>query len=241
MAINYTCGERYGYESLEFDFMGLSAFAIKPKCKPNGKWIIKTEYASAFPETEIELLRRGWHVVYNENYNRWAEPRDLERKLEFVKFIPRELGLDEKFVTVGMSCGGMYAVKLAALCPERVRGLYIDAPVMNLLSCPFGVGDATDHLAAEFMSYTGKTLSEMLSYRDHPIDKASILLENNIPILLVAGDSDTTVPYHENGALLENYYLEHGGKITVIVKPGCGHHPHGTDDPVHLADIIESF
>ena len=67
--MEYTVKERYGYESIEFTFMDRPAFVIKPKVKPNGKWVIKTEYAEAFPETEIELLSRGWHVVYNKNDN----------------------------------------------------------------------------------------------------------------------------------------------------------------------------
>ena len=239
--MEFTVKERYGYESIEFTFMDRPAFVIKPKVKPNGKWVIKTEYAEAFPETEIELLSRGWHVVYNKNDNRWAEPDDIDRKREFVKFVSREFGLDEKFVTVGMSCGGLYSVKLAATCPELVRGLYLDAPVINLLSCPFALGDSQTPLYEEYVRCTGRALSEMLSYRDHPLDKFDILLENNIPILLVSGDSDRTVPYHENGALLEKYYKENGGNITVIIKEGCDHHPHGYHDPKYLADCIERF
>ena len=77
----------------EFEFEGLQAKLIKPNCKPNGKWLLKSEYFDAFPETEIELLNRGWHLAYNENYNRWAEDLDLERKSKFLQYIPETFGL----------------------------------------------------------------------------------------------------------------------------------------------------
>lgn len=44
-------------------------------------------------------------------------------------------------VLIGMSCGGLQAVKQAARHPGMVSLLYPDAPVINLLSCPFGLGD----------------------------------------------------------------------------------------------------
>ena len=67
-----------------------------------------------------------------------------------------------------------------------------------------------------------------------------ILLENNIPIILVSGDSDRTVPYCENGALLEKYYKENGGTIEVHIKKNADHHPHGLDNCEIIADFIEN-
>ncbi len=65
-----------------------------------------------------------------------------------------------------------------------------------------------------------------------------LLLENNIPIMLVAGGSDGVVPFIENGAILEKYYKENGGTIEVIIKPGCEHHPHGLDDNTPIIDFV---
>ena len=80
-----------------------------------------------------------------------------------------------------------------------------------------------------------------MSYREHPIDKMDVLVKNNIPIILVAGDSDESVPYCENGELLETYYKANNGIIEVHVKPGCGHHPHGLENPQIIADFIEKY
>ena len=231
-----------GFSGLEFEFDGRPAYLIRPNCKPNGKWALKTEYWNDFPGGQIELLNRGWHVAFNENRTRLAEPDDLETKGNFIRYISETYGLDKKCALIGMSCGGLYAVKTAALYPELVSAAWLDAPVMNFLSWPFFVGrPGGTGKSEEYFKATGRTLTDMLSYRDHPIDKMHILLENNIPVILIAGDSDEIVPYHENGALLEKYYKENGGIIEVHIKPGCGHHPHGLDDPTVIADFFEKY
>ncbi len=239
--MNFNKTEWQGFECLDFQFLGLGAKVVKPKTASNGKWVLKTEYFGEFPETEIELLNRGYHIAYNENHNRWAEDGDLHRKGEFIKFITSEFRLDEKCIPIGMSCGGLFAVKLAALFPELIRGLYLDAPVMNLLSCPCALGDSKFSLYEEYFSVTGWTVSEMLSYRDNPIDKMHVLLNNHIPVVLVAGGSDEVVPYHENGANLEKFYSENGGDIKVFIDPGRAHHPHGHTDVNAICDIIDAF
>ena len=109
--MNFEPIEWNGFEGVSFTFEGNYAQVVKPKCKPNGKWALKTEYVHAFPDTEIELLNRGWHIAYNQNDNRWAENPDLERKGHFIKFVSEQFNLDKKCALVGMSCGGLYAVK----------------------------------------------------------------------------------------------------------------------------------
>ena len=229
------------FEQVDFEFDGLPAKIVKPRVKPNGKWALKTEYFGSFPTLEVELLNRGWHIAYNQNYNRWAEPNDLKRKGEFIKYVSGEFGLHSKCGIVGLSCGGMYGVKVAALYPELISVLYLDAPVMNLLSCPAALGLAKRSVFEEYHKFTGRTISELLGYRDHPIDKMQILLDNQIPIILVAGDSDQTVPYCENGALLEKFYKDNGGTIEVHIKKDCDHHPHGLENPNIIADFMDQF
>jgi len=231
-----------GFECLEFTFDGMPAKLVKPNGSANGKWALKTEYFGAFPATEIALLSRGWHLAFIQNENRWAEPSDLKRKGAFIQFVSEEFGLAKKCALVGMSCGGMYAVKTAALFPELINVLYLDAPVMNLLSCPFGLGKANvGTMPEEYFQFTGRTLTDMLAYRDHPIDKMSVLLENKLPVILVSGDSDTVVPYDENGVYLEKYYREKGGVIEVCMKEGGDHHPHGLPDSTPIVEFIEKY
>lgn len=231
-----------GFERLDFKFEDREAILVLPEeGKKCGKWLLKTEYFTAFPNFELEMVKRGWCLAYIKNITRWCLDEDLDLKARFADFLSKEFGLYKKCVPVGMSCGGLIGSKFAAKYPEYVSCLYLDAPVLNLLSCPAGLGVANhEHdFMTEYYNATGMTLSQLLSYREHPIDKMHILLENNIPIMLVVGDSDPVVPYHENGAVLEKFYKENGGTIEVIIKPGCEHHPHGLEDPTPIIEFIE--
>ena len=140
-----------------------------------------------------------------------------------------------------MSCGGLIASKFAAKYPECVSALYLDAPVMNLLSWPAGFGKANNEMLPEFLEATGMGLSQLICYREHPIDKMQLLLENKIPVILLYGDSDNIVPYEENGAVLEKYYRENGGIIVSIGSVNCAHHPHGLDDNTPIIEFAEKF
>lgn len=231
-----------GFRRIDFLFEGHEAILVFPeKENKNKNWLLKTEYFGAFPEFEIEMLKRGWHLAYVENITRWCLEEDLDVKKRFAQFLSQEYGLYEKCVPVGMSCGGLIAVKLAAKYPGCVSALYLDAPVMNLLSCPAGLGRANNEMLPEFIEATGMKLSELISYREHPIDKMHVLLENKIPVILIYGDSDSVVPYEENAAHLEKYYRENGGVIVAIGKENCGHHPHGLDDNTPIIEFVEKY
>lgn len=229
-----------GFERLDFLFEGRESILVLPKDENKcNKWMLKTEYFDAFPQFEIDMVERGWHLAFIKNKTRWCLDEDLDLKARFADFLKEEFGLYEKCVPVGMSCGGLIGTKFAARYPEKVSCLYIDAPVLNLLSCPGGVGIGSEGINyKEMEDATGITLSELINYREHPVDKMPILLENKMPIILVAGDSDPVVPYCENGAILEKYYKENGGEIEVYIKPGCAHHPHGLEDTTPIIDFV---
>lgn len=233
--------EWQGFSCEEFEFEGRKAIIVFPPKKSN-KWLFKTEYFGAFPDFEIEMLKKGYHIAHVDNITRWNKhPDDTDVKARFADFISEKYGLKKKCVTVGMSCGGMQSVYFAAKYPEYVSAMYLDAPVINLLSCPAGLGKATNEMFREFEDAIGMNLTELLSFRNHPLDNFGPLVENNIPVILVAGDSDTVVPYDENGALLEKYYKEHGGNITTIIKPGCNHHPHCLEDNSPIIDFVLKY
>ena len=241
--MEYTKTEWLGFEGVDFVLEDYPCKLIKPKCAPNGKWILKTHYFTAFPETERLLLEKGYHLAFQKNRTSFATEDDVERKARFVKFVSETFSLAPVCSTVGMSCGGLYAVRLAVAHPELIDVLYIDAPVLNFLSCPANMGNNTcDSFYEGFFAATGITPSALLSYREHPIDKMHVLLENDIPVVMVSGDADTVVPYAENGALLEKYYKENGGRIWVAIKPEGDHHPHGLVGYEGLvADMIELY
>ena len=188
--MEYTVFEWNGFSALSFEFEGHEAVLVQPRQAAEGKpWLLKTEYFGAFPDLEIEMLRRGWHLAYIKNENRWGLREDLERKKYLRDYLVKEFGLSLKCVPVGMSCGGIFAIKLAGLYPEMVSVVYADAPVVNILSM-MAMGklppDKMDE--SEIIQALSMSRSELLSYRDHPLDHLPKLVENRIPMCLVYGD-----------------------------------------------------
>ncbi len=213
---------------------------VLPNSAPNGKLVIKTEYFDAFPNSQIALLEKGYHLAYIANKTRWFAPGDEDAKARLVEYMAENFGTQRKAALIGMSCGGLQAIYFAAKYPEYVSVIYLDAPVTNYLSCPAGVGKGTDSMMEEFVNATGKTLLDLLPYRNHPFDNIPKLIESKIPVILVAGDSDGIVPYDENGILVKEAYEKTGIPIKTIIKPGCDHHPHGLENPTEIVEFIEA-
>lgn len=228
----------YGFDLLTDTLDGREIKIVFPEeSTKNGRWILKTEYFDAFPETEIELVKKGYHIAHIKNITRWHMPEDTDARAALAEHMHTKYGLSKKCVIVGMSCGGMQGIYFGAKYPEYVSCMYLDAPVVNLLSCPGGLCGANDNLFEEFKQAKGMGLDELISYREHPLDYIPRLAENNIPIVLVYGDEDKTVPYKNNGKLLEEYYKNHNLNIKTLVRHG-GHHPHGLDDNTPIIDFI---
>ena len=227
----------FDFKRIDFEFQGREVTLVFPDdSNKTDKWVLKTEYFIHFPDVQVEMLKRGYHLVYLKNKNRWAQDEDLDVKYELSKYLHETYGLSLKCVPIGMSCGGLHAIRLTLRHPDMVSMLYLDAPVMNFLSCPYGmgIGEPLDIGITEIEEAYGFTPDQLLTYRDHPIDHLEELFKLDKPIILVYGDSDVVVPYKENGALLEKYFKEH----KVICKEGCGHHPHSLEDNTPIIDFI---
>ena len=220
-----------------------AVIALPPPGTANGKWALKTEYYDAFPAVQCALLRQGYHVAHISNKTRWHCMEDDLARAALVRHMQSRYGASEKCVIIGMSCGGLQGIYFASDFPQYVSCMYLDAPVVNFLSCPAGLGKSEIPLDAmeEFQRDTGMGITELLSYRDHPLDRIPSLVKHNVPIILVSGDSDITVPYEENGKLLEDAYVRAGGDLKVILKPGGDHHPHSLEDNTPILDFIRQY
>ncbi len=79
-------------------------------------------------------------------------------------------------------------------------------------------------------------------YADNPlITRESLmqlgeLVERDVPLLHICGSLD---PLSDNHTLpIESIYQHLGGRITVMIKDGVGHHPHSLRDPTLIADFV---
>jgi len=213
-----------------FSFEGYEARLVFPK-QENSKniLVLKTEYWNAFPDIEQKLVTSGFHLAWLKNETRFATKEDCERKSRFVSYLSEQYGLQSKCVLVGYSCGGAHAINFAGVYPELVFCIFLDAPVLNFCSYPGKLGNAAceEVWKNEFVqAYPQISRRKLLNFDGHPICKADVLVQHRIPILMLYGTEDQTVPYEENGKLLEEAYAG-TSLLTVIPVALRGHHPHG--------------
>ena len=173
---------------------------IVPKVPaPGSPWSWRGCYWDHQPQTEIELLNRGFHIAYI-TANAELKP---DRKWDaWYSFLTEQHGLSPKPAFIGMSRGGEYAYTWATANPDKVSCIYADNPGAN----------------QEAMSKLGD------------------LARNDVPLLHVCGSIDPLLG--KNSSTIEAIYQQLGGRISVMIKEGAGHHPHSLHDPKPIADFI---
>ncbi len=101
---------------------------------------------------------------------------------------------------------------------ENVAGLAGIYPVFDLRSYP-GLREA-----ASAYELTSEALESQLG-KHNPINKVSLLAKAKIPVCLIHGDQDATVPLKENSAEVKAGYTAEGAGdlVKLIVAEGQGH------------------
>lgn len=217
-----------------FEFNGYTATVVRP-ANPNGKWIWKTEFFTAFDKAERTLLDDGYTRVYYRISNKYGNPESVSLMESFYHEVTDRYNLDDKCILFGFSRGGLYAFNFALECPQFVDKIYLDAPVLDLKTWPTkskNPGEFSGMLA----SY-GLTEEEFASFKGSPIDKLEEFFALKIPLLVVAGDADATVPFEDNAGRLIEYALSNGHNITYFVEEGKDHHPHSLTDVTPIVDF----
>lgn len=215
-------------------------FIVEPeKRKENNCWIWRTEFFGAFPYADIDMLKKGYVLVYVDMHDMYGAPKAIALMEKFYNFVTAKYNLNKKTILFGFSRGGLYSINFAAANPEKIESLYLDAPVVDINSWPFGLGKGKgseeDSIKCQKLYGVQKGDPKI---REEAERKIKILSENKIPIILVSGDSDSVVPYEENGAIIEENYDK--DFIKVIIKPGCDHHPHSIDPPDEITEFLIS-
>ena len=239
--ITYTKSEYHGFERLDFIFNGKEAILVCPKeRKGHNRFLMKMEYFTDFPELEIEMLKRGYHVAYLKNRNRWGVDADCDDKAAFIDFLSANFGLYRRCIPVGMSCGGFHAVNFASRYPDYVSLMYLDAPLLSFLSLPMGGGAVprSYDVFAEITEAYGFDWAHALAYNEQPVHRLPKVIASKIPVALVYGDADDTVNCQENALILLEMYEAAGVPIKAWAKAGCNHHPHG---PLQYMDEVIAF
>ena len=235
----------YGYKRTVFDFEGHEAWVVSPKCEPAAglPWTWTMQWAEAYVDRTgvLDLLAKGWHHVTIETFQHRMDEEGLRVSRAFQKFLVEEIGFAQKANLVGMSWGGFFSTRYAAAFPECVGKIYLDAPLMNFDGFAKVGGTPTEN-AAQIGPWANMPPADGNWSTDSrmPVNMADRLAKAGIPILLLYGGQDATVPPSRNCELFAERFKAAGGKIDIHHRALYGHHPHG-EDPNKTSSIVSFF
>lgn len=228
------------FDRYDFRIDSRKCVVVVPDMTAKGRpWIWRARFFGHEPQTDIGLLEKGFHVVYMDVGNMYGSPAAVGHWDRFYEYLVEEHGFAKKVALEGMSRGGLIIYNWAAKNPEKAACIYGDAPVCDFKSWPGGKGNGKGSPSdwQRCIKAYGLTEQEALSYLHNPIDNLKTLAEHNVPLLHICGAADKVVPIEENTNIIEQRYNALGGTITVLAKPGVGHHPHSFRD----ATLIKNF
>jgi len=230
-----------GFRRIDVLVDGRDAVVVVPQTPAPGKpWVWRTEYFGAFAQADVAMAHKGWHVAYVNVSASFAAANVLETLHEFQRFVEAAYGLSPRPAIFGFSRAAHLAVRYAARYPEKTGALYLDNPLFDIRSQIAAPGNSF-HSDKEMLAYLagfGMKVADAPAFEFSVLDKSDIIMKAGIPVLIVVGVADDVILESENTALLERRYHEAGKEITIIRKPGCGHHPHSLEDPGPIVDFL---
>jgi sugar lactone lactonase YvrE len=216
------------YRTEEFMVAGKSAKITIPKDPaPGNPWIWRCRFYGAFPAVDEALLAAGWHVALVDIVELFGGAEAMDIFDAFYEEVRHRYSLAPRPVMEGFSRGGLPAMSWTIRHPDRVAGIYLDAPVLDIHTWP---RRTSPDLWKQCMAAYGLQEATADTW-EGPLEQLAGIAAAKVPIFLVAGGADQVVPYLENGGILEERYRAAGGDIRVIVKAGADHHPHSLYDP----------
>lgn len=236
-----------GFNQYSFMVDGASALVVEPeKALPGRPWAWRGEFFGAFPNADIELVKKGWHLAYISVPNLFGSPKAMVKWEKFHELLVKEHQLHAKPALIGLSRGALYSMAWAATHPDKTLLVYLDNGVCDFKSWPggkpkgLGTGQGS---AGEWQNvlkaFDFKNDAEAIAWKRNPVDHLEPLAKAKVPLLLVYGDSDKVVPHLENSEIVFGRYKKLDGPVERIVKKGGDHHPHGLPDPKPVVDFFE--
>jgi len=231
-----------GFYREDFRVGGRDCILVSPAAAlPGRPWIWRMEFFAAFPCVDLALLEAGFHLAYMNVQNLYGAPASLDLLDQFYEQLVQDRELAARPVLEGFSRGALFALNWSARHPGRVACLYLDAPVCDFKSWPGGKGGAPGSAHDWDLlkkAYGFQDDAQAIAYAGAPLDNLAPLAQARVPIVAVYGEADVDLPPEENILLLQRRYTQLGGEITVIAKPGVGHHPHSLLEPQPVLQFI---
>ncbi len=235
-----------GFAKHDFKVGDLEATVVVPeKVLPGRPWVWRGEFFGAFADTDVALVKAGWHLAYLKVPDLFGAPKAVKKWETFHDAMVKEYGMHPKPGLIGLSRGGLYCMNWAAAHPDKTLAIYLDNAVCDFKSWPggapkkLGTGKGSEGEWKKMLAaYEFKSDEEAIKFKINPVDNLAPLAKAKIPLLLVYGDKDTAVPHVENSELVYDRYKALGGPVERVVKPGQDHHPHGLKD---VTPVVKFF
>jgi len=239
-----TISDYNGYVCHTFDFDGREAKIAEPKTALQGRpWIWRIMFWDAFNSADLALLGRGFHVGYVDTGDTFANAAAIALLDSFYARVTGQLGLSKRPALEGLSRGGFASYRWAYFNPDKVGCLYADAPLCDINIIKRHGDDPS--MISDFWrkvcdAYGHTDWTQPLSIEGNAVADAtlSILAKAGIPIIHVCGSEDDAATNFNNNDVVQAKYPALGGEFVLIMKEGCGHHPHGLTDPTLVVDYI---
>ena len=231
-----------GFGRFDFEAEAERFLVVEPRREAAGRpWIWRAEFFDHEPQADLALLEAGWRVAHVFTAaGHYGAPVGVAAWDRAYRYLTERHGFSRRLVLEGFSRGGLLAYNWAILHPDKVVAIYADAPVLDIRSWPGGRGEGRGYPEdwRKCLEDYGLTEESAGAFTGGPLDNLAPLARGDVPLLHVVGDADGAVPVSENTAVLEERYRALGGRITVIHKPDCDHHPHSLPDPAPIVDFL---
>jgi len=214
---------------------------VEPKKAASGRpWIWRARFWAHEPQTDVALLKKGFHLVYCDVADLWGNKKAIARWDRCYKYLTTKHKFSRRPALEGMSRGGLMIYHWAIAHPKQVSCIYGDAPAMGIRPYVKGLAEKSPKLdrLRSWMKAHNLSLAKAQSYKHDALDTAQVLAKAKVPVIHVCGDADESVPFKEHTAEFAKRYRRWGGKIKVIVKKGGKHHPHSLKDPTPIVEFI---
>jgi pimeloyl-ACP methyl ester carboxylesterase len=169
-----------------------------------------------------KLLARGVWIAGVDVGESYGGPAGRSIFTEFYKAVTSRYHLSHQPCFLAQSRGGLMDLNWAEENPGDVRCIAGIYPVLSLAKWP-AAGTPEFSQAAAAYGYTSATEYQKQLIQLSPIANAGPLAKAKIPIFIIHGDSDRTVPLQENSQPFAAAYKALGGAAELVIVPGKGH------------------
>lgn len=209
-----------------FRVEGQPAFVFLPpqdKRTTPQPWIMYSPTLPGLPDTHEkwmheQFLAAGVAVAGIDVGEGYGSPKSQKLLTALYQEMTSKRGYAKRVSLLGRSRGGLWMTSWASANPEKVAGLAGIYPVFDLRSYP-GLREA-----AKTYELDPEGLESHL-VQHNPINRVSELAKAKIPVCLIHGDQDATVPLAANSAEFKVRYTAEGAGelVQLIVAEGQGH------------------